>query len=103
MPVLILLIFAMIAFPQDALAHGGHGIGGFRSGLTHPVLGLDHLLAMVSVGIVSAQIGGRAIWSVPASFVLIMRRLAVMPACIALSSLKSAQLSLWLNKASFCL
>ncbi len=46
--------------------------GSFVSGMTHPVLGLDHLLAMVSVGIISAQIGGRAIWTVPATFVLIM-------------------------------
>ncbi len=46
--------------------------GGFMSGLKHPVLGYDHLLAMLSVGILSAQIGGRAIWMVPANFVIIM-------------------------------
>ena len=46
--------------------------GPFLSGITHPVLGLDHLLAMVSVGMVSAQIGGRAIWSVPLTFVVVM-------------------------------
>ena len=44
----------------------------FYSGLLHPVLGTDHLLAMVAVGIISAQMGGRAIWSVPATFVLVM-------------------------------
>lgn len=43
-----------------------------NAALTHPVLGLDHLLAMISVGILSAQIGGRAIWAVPATFVGIM-------------------------------
>ena len=46
--------------------------GPFLSGITRPVLGLDHLLAMVSVGMVSAQIGGRAIWSVPLTFVTVM-------------------------------
>ena len=45
---------------------------GFYDGITHPVLGTDHFLAMVSVGIVSSQIGGRAIWSVPATFVTVM-------------------------------
>ena len=45
------------------------GGGGIVSGFLHPILGLDHLLAMVSVGLLSAQLGGRAIWTVPAMFV----------------------------------
>ena len=45
---------------------------GFYDGISHPVLGFDHFLAMISVGIVSAQIGGRAIWTVPTTFVTIM-------------------------------
>jgi urease accessory protein len=59
---------------QSALAHDGTTLpyGSFLSGLTHPVLGLDHFMAMVSVGILSAQIGGRAIWTVPTTFVLVM-------------------------------
>lgn len=59
---------------QPAFGHDGTTLpyGSFLSGLTHPVLGLDHFLAMVSVGILSAQLGGRAIWTVPATFVLIM-------------------------------
>lgn len=61
-------------FSSAAVAHDGTTLpyGSFISGLTHPVLGLDHLLAMVCVGIVSAQIGGRAIWTVPATFVGVM-------------------------------
>ncbi|NQZ14614.1 MAG: HupE/UreJ family protein [Alphaproteobacteria bacterium] len=56
-----------------AYAHVGAGVlGGFNSGLLHPVLGLDHFLAMVSVGIISAQIGGRLVWSIPALFVFVM-------------------------------
>lgn len=42
------------------------------AGLLHPVLGIDHLLAMVTVGLLSAQMGGRAIWTVPAAFVTVM-------------------------------
>lgn len=57
-----------------ALAHeaGSLQFGSFLAGLTHPVLGVDHFLAMVSVGMLSAQIGGRAIWTVPATFVAVM-------------------------------
>lgn len=57
-----------------ALAHENQVIrfGSFLGGLTHPVLGPDHLLAMLAVGIVSVQIGGRAIWTVPATFVGVM-------------------------------
>lgn len=55
-----------------ANAHTFKGETGFVSGLFHPVLGFDHLLAMLCVGIVSAQIGGRAIWTVPLTFVTVM-------------------------------
>jgi len=68
------LLFLSLAFPciaQAAEVHGDAG-NGFVSGLSHPVLGLDHLLAMVSVGILSAQMGGRAIWTVPSAFVGVM-------------------------------
>lgn len=61
-----------LLLPNIALAHETVQAGGFISGLSHPVLGFDHLLAMISVGILSAQIGGRAIWSVPMTFVLVM-------------------------------
>ncbi|MCC7406789.1 MAG: HupE/UreJ family protein [Phycisphaeraceae bacterium] len=59
-------------FPGLAWAHGVGRAGGFLAGMRHPVLGYDHLLAMISVGILSAQIGGRAIWTVPTAFVLTM-------------------------------
>lgn len=61
-----------LLLPNVALAHEAVQGGGFISGLSHPVLGSDHLLAMISVGILSAQMGGRAIWSVPLTFVLVM-------------------------------
>ena len=61
----------LAATPDAAFAHTG-AVEGFLSGLLHPVLGLDHLLAMLSVGIVSAQLGGRHVWSIPAVFVVAM-------------------------------
>jgi len=63
-----------LLMPAAASAHEGSSLpyGSFVAGLAHPVLGIDHFLAMVSVGIVSAQIGGRAIWTVPATFVGVM-------------------------------
>jgi len=73
--VLIALTPAFVALvPAVALAHENQVIrfGSFLGGLLHPVLGLDHFLAMVSVGIVSSLIGGRAIWTVPGLFVFMM-------------------------------
>ena len=61
-----------MSFAIPANAHTFTGMIGFYDGLSHPVLGMDHFLAMVSVGIVSAQIGGRAIWTVPSTFVGVM-------------------------------
>ena len=68
----IFYIFSFSIISLGAHAHTYTGMIGFYDGLSHPVLGLDHFLAMVSVGIISAQIGGRAIWSIPSTFVLIM-------------------------------
>lgn len=52
-----------------ASAHTGeHAVAGFASGLAHPFLGLDHLLAMIAVGLWAAQQGGRALWAVPTAF-----------------------------------
>jgi len=56
-----------------AQAHtlGAHGAG-FAAGLAHPFIGLDHLLAMVAVGIWAAQLGGRALWRLPLAFMAMM-------------------------------
>lgn len=62
-PVLLLLL------PSLCLAHAQADGAGFMEGLTHPVFGFDHLLAMISVGIVSAQLGGANIWRIPVAFV----------------------------------
>lgn len=72
LPLLLSLSALFAVLPGNAQAHSVMGDNVFFSGLLHPVLGTDHLLAMVAVGIISAQLGGRAIWSVPLTFVLVM-------------------------------
>ena len=69
---LTLLFSSILVFSLPAYSHTFTGMVGFYDGLSHPVLGIDHFLAMVSVGVVSAQIGGRAIWTIPSTFVLMM-------------------------------
>jgi urease accessory protein len=55
------------------LAHTGVGmVFGFADGFGHPLGGLDHLLAMFAVGLLAAQLGGRALWLVPGAFVIMM-------------------------------
>ncbi len=67
------LVAAVSLVPTAALAHTGIGdVHGFVHGLVHPLGGLDHVLAMVTVGIFAWQLGGRALWLVPATFVLVM-------------------------------
>ena len=65
-------VAGILALPTLALAHAGHhhaADGAFASGLLHPLTGLDHLVAMVAVGLWAAQIGGRAVWALPVAFV----------------------------------
>jgi urease accessory protein len=58
--------------PAIALAHPGHDAADLAHGFMHPLGGIDHILAMVAVGLLAARIGGRALWLVPTSFVLAM-------------------------------
>lgn len=61
----------LLAQAADAHSMGAQG-GAFASGLVHPFAGLDHVLAMVAIGVWAAQNGGRALWAVPLSFVATM-------------------------------
>jgi urease accessory protein len=64
---------AIVLTFDGAAAHTGAEIlGGLASGFQHPLFGFDHLLAMLAVGIWGAQMGGRAVWSLPVTFPLIM-------------------------------
>lgn len=53
-----------------ALAHPGHGLtSGFTAGFMHPLLGWDHLLMMLAVGVWAASMGGKTRWQLPLTFV----------------------------------
>lgn len=70
---LIFLFCAVILSPETVSAHvNQEELRGFETGLVHPILGADHLLAMLAVGIWGAQVGGRSIWTLPVIFPLIM-------------------------------
>ncbi len=68
-------IIVTFAFFLPSLAHAHVGVGdavGFAHGIGHPLRGLDHILAMVAVGLWAAQYSGRARWTIPATFVFVM-------------------------------
>jgi urease accessory protein len=65
------LLLALVTLATPALAHTGPG-GGVAAGFAHPFGGLDHVLAMIAVGLWAAQLGGRALWQVPAGFLVAM-------------------------------
>lgn len=67
----VALLFFLI--PTLAQAHVMDGpLGGFGSGFGHPLAGPDHFLAMLAVGLWGAQMGGRSVWTLPATFPLVM-------------------------------
>jgi len=71
--VLTTLSAVFVVAPTITLAHTGNGdTSGLMHGFIHPVTGIDHVLAMVAVGLLAAQLGGRAPWLVPLSFVGVM-------------------------------
>jgi urease accessory protein len=62
-----------VLWPLAAWGHVESGqAGGFLSGLSHPVSGLDHVLAMVAVGLWGAQLGAPALWVLPVAFPMMM-------------------------------
>jgi urease accessory protein len=71
MLLVLVLVLALLAPPVWAHEPAGQAAG-FVSGLLHPVSGLDHVLAMVAVGLWGAQLGAPAIWLLPLTFPLMM-------------------------------
>jgi urease accessory protein len=61
-----------LAIATPAFAHPGHGGHEFVDGWLHPFSGIDHLLAMVAVGLLAVRMGGKAIWIMPCTFILAM-------------------------------
>lgn len=70
----VALIHAGTLLPTSvALAHAEHGsAAGILTGLLHPWSGLDHVVAMIAVGLWGAQLGKPAVWTLPITFPLIM-------------------------------
>ena len=68
-----LLPWVLLAWPVSAYAHvrGGEAIG-FAAGFEHPISGLDHVLAMIAVGVWGAQLGPPAVWLLPVTFPMVM-------------------------------
>ncbi|MEM1316578.1 MAG: HupE/UreJ family protein [Pseudomonadota bacterium] len=66
---------ALLAHGAEAheAGHGGDGAGGgFLTGFLHPILGWDHVAAMVAVGLWGALLGAPAVWTLPVAFPLVM-------------------------------
>ncbi len=78
---ILLSLPTLLAYIPTAGAHtmGAEGAG-FITGLAHPFSGLDHLLAMIAVGIWAAQLGGSAVWRLPLSFIAMMAAAAAISA-----------------------
>lgn len=68
----VLVAASLEILARTASAHPGHLGHGFGDGALHPWAGLDHLLAMVAVGLLAARLGGRAIWMLPLGFMTAM-------------------------------
>jgi urease accessory protein len=64
-----ILTVALMALPTPLLAHGLHDEGTVLAGAMHPLAGADHVLAMVALGLLAAQLAGRSLWALPVSFV----------------------------------
>jgi urease accessory protein len=72
-PIFAIAAATVLIATRIASAHPGHGgHGGFAGGLAHPFSGIDHILAMIAVGLLAVQIGGRAVWALPLTFVALM-------------------------------
>ena len=63
-----LIVLALLFTPALAFAHPGHPDAGLLAGISHPLGGLDHLLAMLAVGLWAAQQTGNARWALPLTF-----------------------------------
>ena len=66
----LMTILLLVAVPPLAAHTTGGAIDGLGNGLGHPFIGIDHLLAMLAVGMWAYQLGGSSMWKVPLAFVL---------------------------------
>jgi urease accessory protein len=72
-PALWAVVLLTWFWPDTAMAHVESGqAGGFLDGVSHPISGLDHVLAMVAVGLWGAQLRSPAVWLLPIAFPMMM-------------------------------
>lgn len=67
-----LLATGLVATAPMAMAHSGHAESGLLAGFLHPFMGLDHLIVMLAIGLWGANLGGKAVFTVPMAFVATM-------------------------------
>ena len=80
----LVAVAAVILSSTVSQAHPGGPAHDLVHGFLHPIGGLDHVLAMVGVGLLAAQLGGRALWLVPGAFVVVMAAAAAFGAAGAM-------------------
>jgi len=69
LPLIAAALLAPLFTPLAALAHpGGDHVHGFATGFLHPLMGIDHLVAMIAIGLWAGLVGGRLAWLLPAGF-----------------------------------
>lgn len=63
-------MFGLLSLPLIILTHEIlPGETGAIEGFVRPLITVQHLLAMIAIGVLAAKIGGRAIWTVPLTFI----------------------------------
>nr|SPS04700.1 Hydrogenase/urease accessory protein HupE/UreJ [Candidatus Nitrotoga fabula] len=67
-----LIFLILLGVSDTASAHPGHEVSGLMAGLMHPFSGMDHLLAMMAVGLWAVQNGNRQLWLLPGTFMVVM-------------------------------
>jgi urease accessory protein len=73
----LITVAGLLLFTPVVSAHTGIAHDGIAAGFMHPLLGWDHLLAMLAIGFWAARCGGRASWAVPLTFVAVMTATAL--------------------------
>ena len=68
----LISLLLLLGISGTACAHPGHGASGFGAGFLHPFSGMDHLLAMLAVGLWAGQSGTRKLWLLPAVFMSLL-------------------------------
>lgn len=68
----LLTLFILFFISFTASAHTGHATQGFISGFLHPILGLDHFIAMFAIGLWASQYANKTSWLIPISFIATM-------------------------------